>query len=162
MLIDSACHSLATWFHLPCKSNPARSRSHAIAKRNWPRGACANHCSLPIAGKAAAGASPIVRILLWSIEKIPYCHSSPYLRKRNISRFVRLKKNSHLRPVGHQSFHHDQVLKLIGSCQLRTNNASHVGRLAPSESCPLLEVPGIRPRCLVLECARAAEPASKR
>jgi hypothetical protein len=35
------------------------------------------------------------------------------------------------RPEGQQSFHHDQVLKQIGSCQLRANNASHVGRTGP-------------------------------
>ena len=159
MLIHSNCYSLATWFHLPCKCDPARSRSHAIAKRNWPCGACANHCSLPMACKATAGASPLFEYLLLHREdSILSIKPQP----QSTIHFTICEVGEEFRPEGQRSFHPDQVLKQIGSCQLRTDNASHVARTGPDRILSFVGVPGIRPRCLVLECARSAEAASKR
>lgn len=111
-----------------------------------------------MACKATAGASPLFEYLLLHREdSILSIKPQP----QSTIHFTICEVGEEFRPEGQRSFHPDQVLKQIGSCQLRTDNASHVARTGPDRILSFVGVPGIRPRCLVLECARSAEAASK-
>lgn len=159
MLIHFNCYSLATGFIFPAYASPlaaVRMRSQsAIGRAGLVRTTAA--CRLP--ARQPLEPRPLFEYYLVNREDSILSFKS--LPQETIH-FAICEVDEELGPEGRRSFHHDQVLKLIGSCQLRTDNASYVGRTGPLESCPLLEVPGIRPRCLVLGCARSVEAASKR
>jgi len=148
LLIHSNCYSLATWFHLPCKCFPARSlrmRSQsAIGRAGLVRTTAA--CRLP--ARQPLEPRHCLRILSAQSRRFHVITQAP---TSGNDTFAICEVEEELGPEGHRSFHHDLVLKLIGSYHLRTDNASNVGRPGPvrilsSVGCPWdsSAMPGVR------------------
>jgi hypothetical protein len=128
LLIHSNCYSLATGFNFPASASPlaaARMRSQsAIGRAGLVRTTAA--CRLP--ARQPLEPRPLFEYYLGQSRRFYVITQAPTSENDT---FAICEVKEELGPEGHRSFHHDQVLKLIGSYHLRTDNASNVGRSGP-------------------------------